>query len=65
MGLDALSDPAARRRLAKQLPDRTETAVLAAAPDPLWEENWLRWMMMALCSLLGCEWLIRRLVKLA
>ena len=35
------------------------------APDPQWEETWLRWMMIALCGLLCLEWLIRRLVKLA
>ena len=34
-------------------------------PDPKWEEQWMRWMMVALCSLLCLEWLIRRLFKLA
>ena len=51
--------------LVKQLKDRTATTVLTAAPNPEWEENWLRWMMIALCSLLCLEWLVRRLSKLA
>ena len=51
--------------LVRQLKDRTATVVLTDAPNPQWEETWLRWMMIALCGLLCLEWLIRRLVKLA
>jgi hypothetical protein len=51
--------------LADQLKDRTTTAILPIAPNPQQEENWLRWMMIALSSLLCLEWLIRRLMKLA
>jgi hypothetical protein len=51
--------------LVRQLKDRTATTVLTAAPNPEWEETWLRWMMIALCSLLCLEWLVRRLMKLA
>ncbi len=51
--------------LVTQLKDRTRTRILPAAPNPLWEETWMRWMMYTLCSLLCLEWLIRRLVKLA
>jgi hypothetical protein len=51
--------------LADQLKDRTTTAILPIAPNPQQEENWLRWSMIALCSLLCLEWLIRRLMKLA
>lgn len=51
--------------LTQQLKDRTATTILTAAPNPQWEETWLRWMMIALCGLLCLEWLIRRLVKLA
>jgi hypothetical protein len=51
--------------LVKQLKDRTRTTIYTAAPNPQWEETWLRWWMYALCGLLCCEWLIRRLVKLA
>ncbi len=51
--------------LSQQLKDRTATTILTAAPNPQWEETWMRWMMIALCSLLCLEWLIRRLMKLA
>lgn len=51
--------------LIAQLPDRTNTVILTAAPNPKWEETWLRWMMGLLCGLLCLEWLIRRLSKLA
>ena len=51
--------------LSEQLRDRTTTVVLPVAPDPRWEETWLRWTMIALCGLLCVEWLVRRLLKLA
>ena len=51
--------------LVQQLKDRTTTVVMTAAPNPQWEETWLRWIMIALCGLLCLEWLIRRLAKLA
>ena len=51
--------------LVEQLPDRTTTVILPVAPNPQQEEDWLRWIMIALCSLLCLEWLIRRLLKLA
>jgi hypothetical protein len=54
-----------RPSLAEELKDRTSVVVQTDAPDPQQEENWLRWMMIALCGLLCLEWLIRRLVKLA
>ena len=51
--------------LVKELKDRTTTVIQPEAPDPKSEEEWLKWMMIALCGLLCLEWLIRRLVKLA
>ncbi len=51
--------------LVKELKDRTMTVVQPESPDPKAEEQWLKWMMIALCGLLCMEWLIRRLVKLA
>lgn len=51
--------------LVDQLKDRTATVILTAAPNPEWEETWLRWMMFSLCGLLCLEWLLRRLLKLA
>jgi len=51
--------------LVEQLKDRTNTVILPVAPNPRWEETWLRWIMIVLCGLLCLEWLIRRLLKLA
>jgi hypothetical protein len=51
--------------LVTMLPDRTSTVIQTEAPNPKWEETWLRWMMLALCVVLCLEWLIRRLMKLA
>ena len=65
VGIPSAIDAKSPNSLVQQLRDRTSTVILTAAPNPQWEETWLRWMMVALCSLLCCEWLIRRLVKLA
>jgi hypothetical protein len=51
--------------LVKELKDRTATVIQPESPDPQSEEGCLKWMMIALCSLLCLEWLIRRLMKLA
>ena len=51
--------------LVKELKDRTTTVIQPESPDPKSEGEWLKWMMIALCSLLCLEWLIRRLMKLA
>ena len=51
--------------IVKMLKDRTKTIILTAPPDKLWEQTWLKWMMLTLCGLLCLEWLIRRLLKLA
>lgn len=63
--LAAALGPKSSDPLAARLRDRTKTVILTAAPNPLWEETWLRWLMIALLSLLSIEWLIRRLYKLA
>jgi hypothetical protein len=51
--------------LVNLLRDHTNVDRATVAPDPRWEEAWLRWLMIGLCSLLCLEWLIRRLCKLA
>ena len=51
--------------LFRLLKDRTRTSILTAAPDRLWEETWMEWIMYILAGLLCLEWLIRRLLKLA
>jgi hypothetical protein len=63
VGVDAIFRD--KSPLADLLPDRTSAMIQTEAPDPQWEETWLRWMMIALCGVLCLEWLIRRLVKLA
>jgi hypothetical protein len=62
---ELISPPASKRALMHLLKDRTQTVTFTAAPDDDWEQTWLMWMMLALCGLLCCEWLIRRLAKLA
>ena len=51
--------------LLRLLKDRTRTSILTAAPDRLWEQTWMQWVMYVLAGLLCLEWLIRRLLKLA
>lgn len=65
VGLAGILDPGSPEFLGQELKDRTSTVIRTAAPNAQWEETWLRWMMIALCSLLCLEWLIRRLAKLA
>jgi len=65
VGLTKAIDADSPDSLVRQLKDRTTTAILTAAPNPQWEEAWLRWIMVILCSLLCFEWLLRRLLKLA
>jgi hypothetical protein len=65
VGLASAIAPHGTPPLVDELRDQTTTIVLPVAPNPHQEENWLRFMMIALCSLLCLEWLIRRLLKLA
>ena len=58
--IDLADIPAARDAL-----QAVFALVNTAAPNPEWEQRWLRWLMLSLCGLLCCEWLIRRLAKLA
>ena len=57
-----MTDP---RSLVHQLKDHNRAVILAAAPDRLWNNQRLPWLMVTLCSLLCLEWLLRRLAKLA
>ncbi len=65
VGARGAIDAGSPNSLARQLKDQTNTVIQPIAPNPQWEETWLRWMMVVLCSLLCLEWLIRRLLKLA
>ncbi len=67
-GMPALLGSGGKKKsppLVKLLEDRTNVVSNTVAPNPLWDETWLRWLMIGLCSLLCLEWLIRRLCKLA
>jgi hypothetical protein len=61
----AAINPQASDPLVNNLKDRTKTVVVTAAPDPQWEQTWMRWLMYTLAGLLFVEWTIRRLLKLA
>jgi hypothetical protein len=65
VGIPAVLGKALEQPLAELLADRTKIELATVAPNPHWEETWLRWLMIALCSLLCLEWLIRRLMRLA
>jgi hypothetical protein len=51
--------------LVRKLEGRSVTDTVPVAPDPKWEEDWLWWMMTAICGILCLEWLLRRLARLA
>jgi hypothetical protein len=64
IGIGELIDPpTGKRPFIELLKDRVKTS--PAGYSPLWDEQWLRWMMIALFALLCVEWLIRRLFRLA
>jgi hypothetical protein len=65
VGTSSAFSPQGTPPLVEELKDRTTTTIMPITPDPRQEESWLRGMMIALCSLLCLEWLIRRLLKLA
>jgi hypothetical protein len=48
--------------LADKLPAKTRTEVQLLRPAPLWADSWVLYVLV---GLLGAEWLIRRIVKLA
>lgn len=62
IGLPAVLGVGPQAKLAERLADRTQTLTLAGTPIPLWDNAYV---MAALCGLLGLEWLLRRLLKLA
>lgn len=65
VGFQATGANSILEALPAALKDRTTTIIRTAKPNPLWEQTWLRWMMVTLCGLLCVEWLIRRLFQLA
>ncbi len=65
VGVDEALGPASGNPLIEKIKDKTKTIVLTEIPNPDWERDWMRWMLLALCGLLCIEWLVRRLLKLA
>ena len=63
--LSAAFSDSASPSLVDRLKDVSETKMIKLAPQPEEEEEWLKWMLVALCCVLSLEWLIRRLAKLA
>ena len=63
--LDAAVSVGQPDALCAVLKDRSKTIILPEAPNPLWERQWLMWLLIAACTLLCLEWLIRRLARLA
>jgi hypothetical protein len=57
--------PSNPQSLVERLKDASRTELIPVAPNPKWEETWLRWLLIGLCGVLCLEWLIRRLAKLA
>jgi hypothetical protein len=64
-GLPALHGEGGAPPLLAQLKDKTRSTYVAGPPDRLWERTWLKWLLVAVCGLLGMEWLLRRLWRLA
>jgi len=60
----AMSDTASPS-LVDRLKDVSRTESIPLAPKPEDDEKWLQWILIALCSVLSLEWLVRRLAKLA
>ena len=48
-----------------QLKDKTRQTIVSGAPDPAWQRDWLRWLMLGITGVLCLEWLLRRLWRLA
>jgi hypothetical protein len=65
VGADAVLGAHGMPPLVKQLRDRTEVTYLAGVTDRQFEHDWLQGLLIAVCSVLCLEWLIRRLSKLA
>jgi hypothetical protein len=54
--------PESIQDLTSLLPRNTETTVLTSPPRPLWDRQWV---VILLVGLLGAEWILRKLVRLA
>jgi hypothetical protein len=51
--------------LAEQIPSKEETRILRGAPDAEFARRQSLWILGIFCGALSCEWLLRRICKLA
>jgi hypothetical protein len=51
--------------LAEQIPGKEETRILRGAPDAEFARKHSLWILGVFCGALSCEWLLRRICKLA
>ena len=51
--------------LVSSLADETRVTPLQGDIDPVWAAQFSRWMLLAICGVLCCEWFLRRLFRLA
>ncbi len=65
VGIDAMAGRKGLPPVWNQLKDMTRQTFVSGAPDPAWQRDWLRWLMLGICGVLCLEWLLRRLWRLA
>ena len=65
VGLESVAGEENLQNFAARFFDRTDNDHEPGVIDRVWEEKWMRWAMVFVCSMLSLEWLIRRLLKLA
>jgi len=65
IGIDAMAGRTGLPPVWNQLKDMTRQTFVSGAPDPIWQRNWLRWLMLGITGVLCLEWLLRRLWRLA
>jgi len=65
VGADSVLGERGMPPLVNQLTDRTEVTYLAGVTDRDFEQRWMQGLLGVICGALCCEWLIRRLSKLA
>jgi hypothetical protein len=65
VGIDAMAGRTGLPPVWNQLKDMTRQTFVTGAPDPVWQRDWLRWLMIGITGVLCLEWLLRRLWRLA
>jgi len=62
---EALETSGEQSELAQQLLANDQVTFLPGSPDPRFERRLMSWLMALICGALSCEWLVRRIYKLA